>query len=174
MFKWRSLNLYAPNSEVARSHFWSEILLEITHIDHWTLVGDFNMLEDVQDSQGGSLWYYLWIKFREWGRLCLSLQLVDVWSVHSFNRLPESLSFSRTDRRLAWVNLSRLHRFYGDAFMWTRAGQLGITFGCSFSYHSPLKLKFSLSSTRRASRFRIHNFVFLREDCKYFVQTIWS
>ena len=121
------------------------------------------MIEDVQDSQGGSLWYYLWIKFREWERLCLSLQLVDVWSVHSFNRLPESLSFSRTDRRLAWVNLSRLHRFYGDAFMWNRGDQLGIILGCSFSNHSPLKLKFFLSSVRRTRRFRIPNFVFLEK-----------
>ena len=132
------------------------------------------MIEDVQDRQGGSLRTISGSELRAWERLCMSLRLVDLWSVPSLNRLPESLSFSRSDRRLAGVNLSRLDRFYGDAFMWARGGQLGIIPGCSFSDHSPLKLKFFLSSTRRASRFRIPNSIFLREDCKDFVQTIWS
>ena len=168
------LNLYAPNSKAVRSRFWTEILLQIPQIDHWALVGDFNMLEDVQDRQGGSLRIISRSKFRESERLCMSLRLVDLWSVQSFNKLPKSLSFSRYARRLAGVNLSRLDRFYGDAFMWARGGQLGIIHGCSFSDHSPLKLKFFLSSTRRASRFRIPNSIFLREDCKDLVQTICS
>ena len=172
--KWGLLNLYAPNSEAARSRFWTEILSQIPQIDHWALVGDFNMLEDVQDRQGGSLRIISGAEFREWERLCMSLGLVDLWSVQSFSRLPESLSFSRSDRRIAGVNLSRLDRFYGDAFMWNRGGQLGIIPGCSFSDHSPLRLKFFLSSTKRASRFRIPNSVFLREDCKDVVQGIWS
>ena len=171
--KWGLLNLYAPNSEAARSRFWSEILVQIPQIDHWALVGDFNMLEDVQDRQGGSSRIISGSEFREWEKLCMSLQLVDLWSVQSFNRIPESLSFSRSDRRLAGVNLSRLDRFYGDVFMWTRGGQLGILPGFSFSDHSPLKLKLFFSSTRRASRFRIPNSVFLRDDCKHFVQSIW-
>ena len=58
--------------------------------------------------------------------------------------------------------------------MWTKSGQLGIMPGFSFSDHSPLKLKLFLSLARRTRRFRIPNSVFLREDCKYFVQTIWS
>ena len=105
-----------PNSEAARSRFWTEILLQIPQIDRWALVGDFNMLEDVQDRQGGSLRIISGSEFREWERLCMSLPLVDLWSVNSFNRLPESLSFSRYDRRLAGVNLSRLDRFYGPCF----------------------------------------------------------
>ena len=32
--KWGLLNLYAPSSEAARSHFLSEILLQIPQIDH--------------------------------------------------------------------------------------------------------------------------------------------
>ena len=68
----------------------------------------------------------------------MSLRLVDLSSIQSFNRVPESLSFSRSDRRLVGVNLSRLDRFYGDAFVWARGGQLGIIPG-SFSDHSPLK-----------------------------------
>ena len=92
----------------------------------------------------------------------------------SFNRLLESLSFSRFDRRLARVNLSRLDRCYGDVFMWTRSNQLGIMPGFSFFDHSPLKLNFFLSSVRRTHRFRIPNYVFFREDCKYSVQSIWS
>ena len=124
----------------------SEILVQIPQIDHWASVGDFNMLEDVQDRQGGSSRIISGSQFREWEKLCMSLQLVDLWSVQSFNRIPESLSFSRSDRRLAGVNLSRLDRFYGDVFMWTRGGQLGILPGFSFSDHSPLKLKLIFSS----------------------------
>ena len=132
------------------------------------------MIEDVQDRQGGSLRTISGSKLRAWERLCMSLRLVDLWSVPSFNRLPRSLSFSRYDRRLAGVNLSRLDRFYGDVFMWSRSGQLGIMTGFSFSDHSPLKLNFFLSSVRRTHRFRIPNYVFFREDCKYYVQIIWS
>ena len=137
------LNLYAPNSEAARTRFWSGILSKIPQqIDHWALVGDFNMSEDVQDRQGGSLRTISGSKLRAWERLYMSLRLVHLWSVPSFNRLPESLSFSRSDRRLAGVNLSRLDRFYGDVFMWSRSGQLGMMTGFSFSDDSPLKLNF--------------------------------
>ena len=91
---WGLLNLYAPNSEVARTRFWSAISSKIPQqIDHWALVGDFNMIEDVQDRQGGSLHTTSGSKHRAWEILCMSHRLVDLWSVPSFNRLPESLSF---------------------------------------------------------------------------------
>ena len=83
--KWGLLNLYAPNSEAARTRFWSGILSKIPQqIDHWALVGDFNMIEDVQDRQDGSLRTICGSELRAWERLC-------VWL--TFGQFPPSIDY---------------------------------------------------------------------------------
>ena len=40
------LNIYAPNSRGARKEFWFKIGFDLPSVDHWCMVGDFNMIED--------------------------------------------------------------------------------------------------------------------------------
>ena len=105
------------------------------------------------------VWHYGWLIFGQYN------PLIDYQNPYLFQDMIGGWQGSTF---LVWIG-SMVH-----AFMWARGGQLGVIPGCSFSNHSPLKLKFFLSSTRRASRFRIPNSIFLREDCKDLVQTICS
>ena len=45
--KWGLLNMYAPNCVRDRTILWKSILSQLPIVNHWVIVGDFNMLEDV-------------------------------------------------------------------------------------------------------------------------------
>mgnify|MGYP007069643861 CR=1 FL=1 len=51
--KWSLLNIYAPNWVKDRMVLWKSILSHLPTVDHWVIVGDINMLEDVCDRLGG-------------------------------------------------------------------------------------------------------------------------
>ena len=96
----------------------------------------------------------------------------DVCHVSSFVRIDDSLAYSRSDRREAHTNLSRLDRFYADKFLWEKGGSIGIIYSFSFSDHAPLRLVIVLQEHYKSSRFRIPNHVFLKEDCAPIVYDI--
>ena len=54
-FRCGFLNVYVPNHVSARVEFWTRIADAIPLTDAWCMGGDFNMLESLDDRQGGSL-----------------------------------------------------------------------------------------------------------------------
>ena len=172
--KWGLLNIYAPNHVRERTILWKSIISQLPDVDHWAIAGDFNMLEDVGDRLGGTSQTISGSELYEWERLTFSLGLMDLWHVSSFVRIHDSLAYSRSDRREAHTNLSRLDRFYADKFLWEKGGSIGIIPSFSFSDHAPLRLVIVLQEQYKNSRFRIPNHVFLNEDCAPIVYNIWN
>ena len=73
----------------------------------------------------------------------------------SFVRIHDSLAYSRSDRREAHTNLSRLDRIYADKFLWEKGGSIGIIPSFSFSDHAPLRLVIVLQEQYKNSRYII-------------------
>ena len=69
------------------------------------------------------------------------MHIVDAWTIDTFLRGPDSLRFTRSDRRTNGVNLSRLDRFYVSTYLRQWGGQIGILAGTSFSDHSLVSLE---------------------------------
>ena len=132
------LNIYAPNHASARAVFWEQILAALPRVDSWCVGGDFNMIEDVQDRRGGSLTTVHGAELAAWERLCLALHIEDAWHHPSFSRRADSLLFSRSDRRVGGMNMSRIDRFYVSGPVGDWGGHIGIHAGTCFSDHSPV------------------------------------
>ena len=98
------------------------------------------MLEDAGDRLGGTFQPLFGSELYEWERLIFSLGLMDLWHVSSFERMQDSLAYSRSDRKQSNTNLSRLDRVYADKFLWDKGGSIGILPSFSFSDHAPLRL----------------------------------
>ena len=172
--KWGLLNIYAPNHARDRTTLWKSIMPQLPVVEHWAIAGDFNMLEDGCDRLGGTFQPLFGSKLYEWERLIFSLGLMDLWHVSSFERMQDSLAYSRSDRKQSNTNLSRLDRVYADKFLWDKGGSIGILPSFSFSDHAPLRLVIVLQEQHRNSRFKIPNHVFLRQDCAPSVHNIWN
>ena len=153
--KWGLLNIYAPNHVRERTILWKSIISQLPDVDHWAIAGDFNMLEDVGDRLGGTSQTISGSELYEWERLTFSLGLMDLWHVSSFVRIHDSLAYSRSDRREAHTNLSRLDRIYADKFLWEKGGSIGIIPSFSFSDHAPLRLVIVLQEQYKNSRYII-------------------
>ena len=126
------INLYAHNASSDRRRMWSYLCDTLPHVDHWCMVGDFNMIEDKLDRSGGSQAVLYGSELSFWERLCFKYGFQDTWYSSSFNKHVESLQFSRSDRRLLGTNLARLDRFYADDFFLTLGGSLQILAGQHF------------------------------------------
>ena len=73
------LNVYAPNSTRGRAQFWCQLCNYLPVMDHWCIVGDFNMLEDPSDRMGGSTITISGAELAEWEKLCFKFSLQDLW-----------------------------------------------------------------------------------------------
>ena len=73
--------------------------------------------------------------------------------------MPDSLIYSRSNRRSAALNLSRIDRFYVDPFFGERGGYVGIILGTSFSDHAPIMLKFCMDNHASISRLYVPRFI---------------
>lgn len=101
--------------------------------DHWCMGGDFNMLEDASDRQGGSSVTIQGEELASWERLCFGLWLLsDAWHVDEI---------ARASGRIGGSNLSRLDRWYVDEWAGRRGGTVGILAGTTFSDHAPVILQ---------------------------------
>ena len=132
------INVYAHNASADRRRLWSYLCDTLPHVDHWCMVGDFNMIEDKLDRSGGSEAVLYGSELSFWERLCFKYGFQDTWYSSSFSKHVESLQFSRSDRRLLGTNLARVDKFYADDFFLTLGGSLHILAGTTFSDHSPL------------------------------------
>ena len=68
------LNIYAPNSTGSRKEFWFKIGSDLPSVDHWCMVGDFNMIEDFGDRIRGSHALMGAIELVTWEHCCSVLR----------------------------------------------------------------------------------------------------
>ena len=81
------LGLLDLNSRGARKEFWFKIGSHLLSVDHWCMVGDFNMIENFGDRTRGSHSLIGVAELITWDRLCLSFKFQDAWHATSFVRL---------------------------------------------------------------------------------------
>ena len=108
------LNLYAPNSSKERLKMWIELDSSLPVVGHWCIARDFNMIEDPEDKSGERGAIVHGLELSAWEKVTISRRLLDVWKLPSFEKLHNSLTFSRSDKRLNGANLSRIDRIYVD------------------------------------------------------------
>ena len=138
--KWGFLNIYAPNHEIARAQFWRNLRQRLPMLDVWCVAGDFNMLEDPLDRLGGSATTVHGEELAEWERLCMTLSICDVWHLPNVYKDQESMKFSRSNRSVVNLNLSRLDRFYASKDLVMYGGRVNIISGVGMSDHAPVML----------------------------------
>ncbi len=170
---WGLLNVYAPNHVSARIKFWQDILQALPQVDNWCVAGDFNMLEDPADRCGGSTLTISGQELANWERLSLSLRISDAWHLHSFSKERESLSFSRSDRRLAGANLSRIDRFYVSDSFADKGGSIKIMSGTVFSDHAPVILTLANTRNKQSFHLKIPEDILVNEQYSEQVHKIW-
>ena len=153
------LNVYAPNSVTGRIRLWNKLLQDLPVAQHWCMCGDWNMIESPSDRLGGSSTTISGLELREWEKLIFKYEVTDLWHIPTFSRMPDSLLYSRSNRRSVALNLSRIDRFYADSFFWDRGGYVGIISGTSFSDHAPIMLKFCMNSHTSISRLYVPRFI---------------
>ena len=91
------------------------------------------MLERADNRRGGSSTIVQGAKATTWERLCLFLCLEDAWLHPSFAWSTGSLAFSRLDRRVGGMNMSRINRMYASDMFGDCGGNVGILAGtCLF------------------------------------------
>ena len=149
------LNIYAPNHASARAQFWDQILGALPRTEAWCVGGDFNMIEDMYDRSGGSLTTVHGAELAAWERLCLAMHIEDAWHHPSFSRRPDSLGFSRSDRRVGGMNMSRIDRVYVSGAVGDWGGTIGILAGTCFSDHFPVLLMVTEGERRGSSVIRV-------------------
>ena len=98
---------------------------------------------------------------------------MDAWHLHSFNKERESLSFSRSDRRLAGANLSSIDRFYVSDSFSDKGGSIKMMSGTVFSDHAPVIL--TLANTRKKQSFhlKIPEAILVNEQYSEQVHKFW-
>lgn len=48
------LGIYAPSEAPDRTLLWQEIFVELDFTLNWIILGDFNMIESLEDQRGGN------------------------------------------------------------------------------------------------------------------------
>ena len=167
------LNVYAPNSVTGRIRLWNKLLQDLPVAQHWCMCGDWNMIESPSDRLGGSSTTISGLELREWEKLIFKYEVTDLWHIPTFSRMPDSLLYSRSNRRSVALNLSRIDRFYADSFFWDRGGYVGIISGTSFSDHAPIMLKFCMDSHTSTSRLYVPRFIVDDMNLQNTVLSVW-
>ena len=98
------------------------------------------MLEMTDDRRGGSLTTIHGAELAAWERFCLSLRLEDTWLHPCFARSQGSLAFSRLDRRVGSMIMSRIDWIYVSDMFGDCGGTVGILAGSHLSDHSLVML----------------------------------
>jgi exonuclease III len=86
---WGILNIYAPNQSSKRAIFWDNLEQALpSTIEHWIMGGDFNMIEEPIDREGGSLSTIQGRELAAWEKLSFKLRVLDAWNEGNFCKLP--------------------------------------------------------------------------------------
>ena len=169
IIQWRGLrhgilSIYASNHESARVAFWTQLIDALPSVDAWCIAGDFNMIESPEDRQGGSHVTVHGTELAAWERLCMALGLHDVWHLADFARERDSLRFSRSNRRIGGMNLSRIDRIYVSDALSDYGGTTSIITGSCMSDHAPVVVVFRERDAHVSSVMRIPESVQLDES----------
>ena len=113
------------------------------------------MIEDMYDRSGGSLTTVHGAELAAWERLCLAMHIEDAWHHPSFSCRPDSLGFSRSDRRVGGMNMSWIDRFYVSGTVGDWGGSIGILAGTCLLDHSPVLLMVTEGERRGSSVIRV-------------------
>nr|PNR49067.1 hypothetical protein PHYPA_010963 [Physcomitrium patens] len=137
------INIYAFNCTGSRSRLWTKIRHYPLPEAHWILGGDFNMIDQLDDKQGGQ--DTIGRGQREqvaWGDLQVHLGLQDSFRADEFRKLSTK-KFSWDNRRYApGMICSRLDRFYLNHTLIQLGGQTSIWPSLTHvSDHAPVVLK---------------------------------
>ena len=74
------------------------------------------MIESIHDSSNKNPIVLQGREHKEWEKLCVHLNLRDIWHSDNFQRKRDSLLFSRSDGRNSGPTLSRIdHIYVGEA-----------------------------------------------------------
>lgn len=91
------MNIYAPTGpegSAPRKELWKELFAELDNIHPSVFVGDFNMVEDLEDHAGGSPHVITGREKRAWDHFKQKFGIKD-----TFKRVPGRLRFTWDNRR---------------------------------------------------------------------------
>lgn len=161
------VGIYGPNEYEGCIILWSELASELDPAYNWTLMGDFNMITNINDQKGGDGSALCGREARMWARLIRKFKLRD-----SFHPVENTLRFSWDNRRSHRHNpanedysrfgprtLRRLDRIYtpeqSNTFPFSVNSQ--ILPGMAFSDHAPVVAQIKVGdNTRRPSGHRLN------------------
>ena len=109
-----------------------------------------------------------------WERLCMAVGLHDVWHLADFARERDSLRFSRSDRRIGGMNLSRIDRIYVSDALSDYEGTTSIIAGSCMSDHAPVVVVFRERDAHVSTVMRIPESVQLDESLTEQIEMIWG
>ena len=101
------------------------------------------MIEVASDRTAGNNVVVHGSEMTEWEKLCMKLRIYGAWKLDAFYKLPNSLAFSRSDRKTNGVKLSRIDR----ASLRDMGGTISIILGICLSDHASLLIQ--LADNRR-------------------------
>ena len=132
------------------------------------------MIETLEDRQGGSQVTVHGSELAAWERLCMALGLHDVWHLADFARERDSLGFSRSDRRIGGMNLSRIDRIYVSDALSDYGGMTSIIIGLCMLDHAPVVVVFRERYDHAFSVMHIPESVQLDKILTEHVEMIWG
>ena len=172
--RWNFMNVYAPNSRTKRATFWERTLLQVAGTEEWCIGGDFNMIESIHNSSNNNPIVLQGRERKQWEKLCVHLNLRDIWHSDNFQRKRDSLLFSRSDGRNSGPTLSRIDRIYVGEALEAKGGWCRITPGTTFSDHYPLVGHFQLHRKWGLFQPRIPSTIYTVIEVKEQLSNQWS
>ena len=168
------MNVYVPNSRTKRATFWEHIRLQVAGAEEWCTGGDFNMIESIHDSSNNNPIVLQRKERKQWEKLCVHLNLRDIWHSDNFQRKRDSLLFSRSDGRNNGPTLSRIDRIYVGEALEAKGGWYRITPGTTFSDHYPVVGHFQLHRKWGPFQPRILHTIYTVIEVKEQLSNQWS
>ena len=167
------MNVYAPKSITERATFWERIRLQVAD-EEWCIVGDFDMIKTLHDSSNNNPMVLQGREHKQCEKLCVHLNLRDIWHLNNFQRKRDSLLFSRSDGQNSWPTLSRIGCIYVGEALEAKGGWCRITPCTTFSNHYPIISHFHLHWKCGPFQPRIAHTIYTVTEVKEQLNTQWS
>lgn len=121
------INIYAYNFTGSRARLWNKIRQFNLPEANWILAGDFNMIEQLSDKQGGNRSTGRGqAECTAWNALTIQLELYDTFLSDEF-RITSAKKFTWENRRRNTDMIcSRIDRFYVNTYLRSIGGITGI------------------------------------------------
>lgn len=159
------INVYGYNDNATRSQVWTELHSTELPEAEWIIGGDFNMIEEQEDKQGGRC--HGGIRGREsrnWQSVKFRFGLQDSFRLDTFRKTTNKIYTWENRRPPPNTVLSRIDRFYVSGTIAQQGGKIGIWPTLPhISDHAPLYLHFREREFDTHRRTHFDN-LFLAED----------